>query len=127
MKQQQYPFKNLEDRLINFSISIMHLEKEIETTQSGLHLRNQLIRSGTSPALNYAEAQFTESKRDFIHKIKVVLKELCETRVCLKMIAKMMLCRNSEELVKIIRESNELVAIFVRSIKTAQTQHAQNK
>jgi four helix bundle protein len=105
----------------------MQLEKEIESTPSGLHLRNQLIRSGTSPALNYAEAQFAESKRDFIHKIKVVLKELCETRVCLKMIAKMMLCKNSEKLVRVIRESNELVAIFVRSIKTAQNHHSQNK
>jgi len=45
-----------------------------------------MIRSGTSPALNFGEAMAAESRNDFIHKLKIILKELRETFVCLKII-----------------------------------------
>ena len=77
---------NLEERLISFGVNIIVISNKIQRNYTGNHLRHQLIRSGTSPALNYAEARFAESKKDFVHKAKIVLKELQETRVCIMLI-----------------------------------------
>jgi len=76
----------LEERLINFSVLIIEIVNELESTKAGNHLSGQLVRSGTAPALNYGEAQSGESRRDFVHKIKIVLKELRETSICLEII-----------------------------------------
>jgi len=111
---------NLEELLINFSVSIIEFIDQIQNTKAGNHLSGQLLRSGTSPALNYGEAQSGESKKDFIHKIKVVLKELRETYVCLKIINKAKLHESEEKLKALLQENNELISIFVKSIKTAQ-------
>ncbi|MEZ4919853.1 MAG: four helix bundle protein [Saprospiraceae bacterium] len=83
-----------------------------------MHLASQIIRSATSPALNYGEAQAAESRDDFIHKMKICQKELRETHVALKLIAK----RNwfSEiKLASLISENNELISIFIASNKPA--------
>jgi len=80
--------QKLEDRLIDFAVLIIEIVNEMPNTKAGNHLSGQLVRSGTSPALNYGEAQSAESRKDFIHKIKVVLKELRESFVCLKIIYK---------------------------------------
>lgn len=70
---------DLEERLVNFATIIVEISEIIEKTFAGKNLANQMSRSGTSPALNYGEALAAESKKDFIHKIKLVLKELRET------------------------------------------------
>ena len=88
---------DLEDRLINFSVSIIELVNETPKTFTGIHLSKQLARSGTSVALNYGEAQASESKRDFIHKMKIVLKELRETFICLKILYKTKLFKNGNK------------------------------
>ena len=77
---------DLEERLIEFSVLIIEVVSEIPNSKSGNHLSGQLVRSGTSVSLNYGEAQSSESRKDFIHKMKVILKELRETFVCLKII-----------------------------------------
>ena len=77
---------DLEERLIEFSILIIQIVNETPSSKAGNHLAGQLVRSGTSIALNYGEAQSAESKKDFIHKMKVILKELRETFICLKII-----------------------------------------
>jgi four helix bundle protein len=74
---------DLEERLINFAVLVIEIANKMPNTRAGNHLSGQLIRSGTSPALNYGEAQSGESRKDFIHKIKVVLKELRESFICL--------------------------------------------
>ncbi|MCC7504754.1 MAG: four helix bundle protein [Saprospiraceae bacterium] len=79
---------------------------------------SQIIRSATSPALNYGEAQGAESKDDFIHKMKICLKELRETLICLKLIERRGWFEQGK-LSGLIRENNELVSIFVVSAKTA--------
>lgn len=111
---------NLEDRLIDFAVDIIHLSETLVNTKAGNHLSGQLLRSGTSPALNYGEAQSGESRKDFIHKIKVVLKELRETLICLKIIFRAKLYSEKVLIQKVLKESNELVSIFVKSIDTAQ-------
>ena len=79
---------DLEERLIDFAVRIIKLTEALPNTRSGNHIRGQVLRSGTSPAPNYAEAQSAESRSDFVHKIKIALKELRETKVWLRMIGK---------------------------------------
>lgn len=88
-------------------------------TKFANNLANQLVRSCTSPPLNYGETQGAESKKDFIHKMSVVLKELRESLICLKIIQRTKLLQSELTLEKAITECNELVAIFYRSIETA--------
>lgn len=79
---------DLEERLIDFAVMIIDLEEGLPSTKAANHLGGQLLRSGTSPALNYGEAQAAESKKDFVHKIKIVLKELRESHICIRIMEK---------------------------------------
>jgi four helix bundle protein len=111
---------DLEERLIDFAVQIIEIANEMPNTQTGTHLAGQIIRSGTSPALNYGEAQSAESRKDFIHKIKIILKELRETFVCLKIIHKAKLFKAKDKVKSALQENNELISIFVKSVATAQ-------
>ena len=112
--------QDLEERLINFAVLIIDLVESMPSSRSANHMGGQLLRSGTSPALNYGEAQSGESRNDFIHKIKIVLKELRESYVGLKIIYQSKLFASEEKILLALRESNELIAIFVKSVQTAQ-------
>jgi four helix bundle protein len=79
---------DLEDRLIDFAVGIISLAESLPKTRVGNHIAGQILRSGTSPAPNYGEAHSAESDQDFVHKMKICLKELRETRVWLIMIIK---------------------------------------
>lgn len=111
---------DLEDRLIKFSVCVMEIVNQVPKTLNGINLANQLSRSGTSVSLNYGEAQSAESRKDFIHKMKVVLKELRETKICLSLIVKSNLLETVQHLQNIESENNELISIFVKSIETAR-------
>ena len=111
--------KDLEERLINLAVQIIALVESMPNTKAANHLAGQLLRSGTSAALNYGEAQSGESRNDFIHKIKVVLKELRETLVCLKIIFRARLIDSEQKIQDVLKETDELVSIFVKSAKTA--------
>lgn len=120
MEKQQKHVKpqDLEERLIEFASRIIDMAEALPQSATAKHLGGQILRSGTSPALNYGEAQAAESRDDFVHKMKVCLKELRETHISLKLIAK----RNwfaEGKLGPLINENNELVSMFVASIKTA--------
>jgi four helix bundle protein len=111
---------DIENRLINFAGVIVDLAQSIQEIKALNHLAGQLIRSETSPALNYAEAISGESRKDFIHKIKIVLKELRESHFNLKIIIKTTLYKNEEKIIYALNECNELIAIFVSSVRTAE-------
>ncbi len=111
---------DLEDRLIDFAVQIIHLAESLPKTKVGKHIAGQLIRCGTSPAPNYGEAQSAESRSDFIHKMKISLKELRETRVWLIMIERAKLIKAVSKLESLVKENNELISIFVTSINTAK-------
>ncbi len=112
---------DLEERLINFSVSIINIAEMLPNTTIGSHISGQLIRCGTSPSSNYGEATSAESSKDFIHKVKIVLKELRETLVWLKIIhRKSLLIHKQNNLDAAINENNELISIFVTSSKTAE-------
>ncbi len=110
---------DLEDRLIKFSLMAIELAEKLPKSYAGQHFSKQLIRSGSSPAFQYAEAQAAESRKDFVHKLKIGLKELRETHVCLKMIDQKPLLEN-ETIEKAISECDQLIAIFTTSINTAR-------
>ena len=109
---------DLEDRLVDFAVSILNLAEKLPNTYAGKHLSQKIIRSGTAPALNYGEAQAAESRADFIHKMKIALKELRETYINLKIIYKKQYL-SSKDIKIIAQENNELISIFIASINTA--------
>ncbi|RIJ50057.1 four helix bundle protein [Maribellus luteus] len=111
---------DLEERLIKSTAMIIRLAETLPNSPVGSHMQNQIVRSGTSPALNYGEAQSAESKKDFIHKMSICLKELRETFVALKIIKYSGLTKTVDLLEECFIENNELISIFVKSIETAK-------
>jgi four helix bundle protein len=113
---------DLHERLIDFAVMIIEITDQLKSSKAGNHLSGQIVRSGTSPSLNYSEAQSAESRNDFIHKMSIVLKELRETHSCLKIIQRAKLYLKEDEIVAIaIKENNELISIFVKSIGTSKS------
>ena len=113
----------LETRLIEFASRIIDMAEKMPKSYAAKHLGSQIIRSATSPALNYGEAQGAESKEDFVHKMKICLKELRETLICLKLIDRRGWFGEGK-LSGLIKENNELISIFVASAKTATSNPA---
>ena len=111
---------DLEGRLIDFAVRIIEVGRSLPKTKVGNHIAGQLVRCGTSPGSNYGEAQGAESRSDFIHKMKVCLKELRETRVWLVMIVRAGLIKPASKLDSLTDENNQLISIFVKSIQTAR-------
>jgi four helix bundle protein len=111
---------DLEDRLINFAVLVIEIAETMPSSRAANHLGGQLLRSGTSAALNYGEALGGESRNDFVRKIKVALKELRETCNCLKIIEKAKLYTEETKMTSALTENNELISIFVKSALTAQ-------
>ena len=110
---------DLEDRLIKFACTCINICELLPNTKAGQNLEYQPSKSCTAPALIYGEAQAAESSADFIHKIKLVLKEIRETRVNLRIIIEKPFL-TSEKITLALKECNELMAIFLKSIETAK-------
>ncbi len=116
MPERKY---NLEDRLLDYSASIVRFVEKMPNTRAANHISGQLLRSGTSPLLNHREAQAAESPNDFVHKMKVCLKELRESQRSLRLIQKVPLTNDPADLDPLLQETDELTRIFVASIRTA--------
>jgi len=112
--------QEIEDRLIDFAVLVIDIVEDLPSSRAGNHIGGQLIRSGTSPAPNYGEARSAESRRDFIHKMKISLKELRETLIWLKVILRKKMAEGSI-MIAAIAECEELISIFVASTKTADS------
>jgi four helix bundle protein len=108
----------LDDRPIDFAVAVIDVVESLPGTKAGNHIAGQLVRSGTSPAPNYGEARSAESRRDFVHKMKISLKELRETMIWLKILSRKRFVAN-ESISKAVAECDELIAIFVSSTRTA--------
>jgi four helix bundle protein len=116
MEQRKF---NLEDRLIKFACICLEICDLLPNSRTGQNLEFQLSKSSTASALVYGEAQTAESRPDFIHKVKIVLKELRETKVNLRIIIeKPVLVEDKLHIA--LKEANELIAIFIKSIETAK-------
>lgn len=109
----------LEDRLLDFAARIGAVVDALPDTRLGRHVAGQLVRCGTSPAPNYAEACAAESRADFVHKLSIVLKELRESRVWLRLCVKSRLLP-AAKLNALIDEATQLMKIIAKSIVTAK-------
>ncbi|HIE98755.1 MAG: four helix bundle protein [Pirellulaceae bacterium] len=107
----------IEDRLIGFAVRVIKVADALPKSSVGKHIAGQLLRSGNSPAPNYAEARGAESNADFVHKLKIALKELNESCVWLKMICRAELMK-TELLNDLIDENQQLCRILNASVKT---------
>jgi four helix bundle protein len=115
---------DLEDRLLDYAAAIIRLVEELPKTRAGNHVAAQLLRSGTSPLPNHGEAESAESPADFVHKLKVCLKELRETKRWLRLVARIPALPSSA-VDPLLRETVELIRIFVASIRTAEKRSEQ--
>jgi four helix bundle protein len=111
---------DLEDRTIQFGSKLIRFVDRMPSTIAGKHLAGQLLRSGTAPALHYGEAQSAESRRDFIHKMKVALKELRESRANMRMIELSGMMPMDSDQRELFNECNELILILSRSVRTVE-------
>ena len=127
MNEQKNKIFDLEDRLIVFAVLIIEITESLYNTRAGNHISGQLVRSGTSPALQYGEAQGAESRNDFIYKLIISLKELRESLVSLKIIRRVPLIKKMDLVDKALIECNELISIFVKSIETAKRNNENRK
>lgn len=110
---------NLNSRLTDFAVRCIYVAESLPNSFAGNHLAGQLTRSGSAPALHYGEAQGAESTKDFIHKMKIALKELRETNNCLTIILKLN-WKLEVDVKSTYNESVELIRILFKSIRTAE-------
>ena len=122
MNERNY---DLDERLIDFAALIINVTETFPKTISGNYLAGQLLKSGTAPALLYGEAHASESRNDFIHKMKITLKQLRESHNSLRIIKK--LKWKPKECESMVNEVNQLISVFVKSIKTAQADNLQKE
>jgi four helix bundle protein len=114
------PKFDLEDRLLEFAVQVVDFTESLPNTRAANHIAGQLLRSGTSPYGNHGEGESAESRKDFIHKLSICLKELRETRRWLRLAARLKTFQRPANLTKCLNESEELIRIFVASIRTAE-------
>ena len=116
---------DLEDRLLEFAVAVVELTDDLPNTRAGNHISGQLLRCGTSPYGHHGEVKSAESRKDFIHKLKVCLKELRETRRWLRLVSRLKKMNRDPRLVACLAEAQELIRIFVASVRT--TERGRNK
>jgi len=111
--------------LIDYAVRVIRVIEALPDTPVGQHIKGQLLRSGTSPAANYGEARNAESTRDFIHKLRLVVKELNESRIWLLIIIRSKLM-NEERVSALLDESEQLCRIIGKSLQTARQRETNN-
>jgi len=113
------PKYDLEERLLNFTADVVRLADSLPNTKAGNHIAGQLLRCGTSPLANHGEVEAAESRKDFLHKLRICLKELRETWRWLRLIGRLELAESSE-LRASLAEVEELIRIFAASVRTTE-------
>jgi four helix bundle protein len=114
------PTYDLEDRLLKFAADIVELTEWLPNTRAGNHIAGQLLRCGTSSLSNHGEVEAAESRRDFIHKLRICLKELRETKRWLRLLSRAKNIGTPANFTSCLKEVEELIRIFVASIRTAE-------
>jgi four helix bundle protein len=119
-EEEEKPKYDLEERLLDFGAAMITLTRKLNGDYAERHVGNQLLRSGTAPLSHHGEAQAAESTADFIHKMRIALKELRESERWLKLIARAKLLPTNSDLPQLLNETDQLIRIFVSSIATAE-------
>ncbi len=117
---------DLEERMLAYAGRIVELVDELPNTRSANHIGGQLLRSGTSPYLHHGEVQAAESVNDFIHKLKVCLKELRESWRALRLLHRCRAVKEQSELESLIDETHQLIRIFFQSVRTTESRGEQS-
>ena len=110
---------DLEERLLNFTADVVRLADSLPSTKAGNHIAGQLLRCGTSPLANHGEVEAAESRKDFLHKLRICLKELRETWRWLRLIGRLELTQDDQLRTK-LTEAEELIRIFAASVRTTE-------
>jgi four helix bundle protein len=113
------PKYDLEERLLEFTANIVRLADSLPNTKAGNHIAGQLLRCGTSPLANHGEVEGAESRKDFLHKLRICLKELRETWRWLRLIGRLELSQGNQLRVA-LTEVEELIRIFAASVRTTE-------
>ena len=116
-KNPQY---GLEDRLLDFAVNVVELTESLPSTRAGNHIASQLLRCGTSPLSNHGEVEAAESRKDFLHKLGICLKELRETERWLRLVGRLKNLGQAENLAVCLNEVDQLIRIFAASVRTAK-------
>jgi four helix bundle protein len=111
---------DLEDRLVDFAVQVVELTESLPNTRAGNHIAGQLLRCGTSPLSNHGEVEAAESRKDFLHKLRICLKELRETKRWLRLVGRLKRLGELANLPACLNEVEELIRIFAASVKTVQ-------
>ncbi len=107
--------------MLDYSVRIIRLADALFPSRAGNHVAGQLLRSGTSPLPNHGEAESAESPADFLHKLRICLKELRESKRWLRLIHRAPLIDRPEKVEPLLAETEELIRIFVASIRTVES------
>jgi four helix bundle protein len=110
---------DLEERLLDFTADVVRLADSLPNTKAGNHISGQLLRCGTSPLANHGEVEAAESRKDFLHKLRICLKELRETWRWLRLIGRLELTQDAQ-LRMTLTEVEELIRIFAASVRTTE-------
>lgn len=111
---------DLEDRLLDFAVDVVELTESLPNTRAGNHVAGQLLRCGTSPLSNHGEVEAAESRKDVLHKLRICLKELRETKRWLRLVSRLKGLGDSATVPKCLNEVEELIRIFAASVRTAE-------
>jgi len=111
---------DLEDRLLDCAVSIIELTESFPNKRTGNHIAGQFLRFGTSPLSNHGEVEAAESRKDFIHKLRICLKELPETGRWLRLAGQLKRFGPIAALPACLSEVDELIRIFAASVRTAE-------
>jgi four helix bundle protein len=117
---------DLEERMLAYAGRIVELVDELPSTRAANHIAGQLLRSGTSPYLHHGEVQAAESVNDFIHKLKVCLKELRESWRALRLLQRCRAVKEKDAIESLIDETHQLIRIFYQSVRTTESRGEQS-
>ena len=108
----------LGDRMLDFAARVGKVVDALPNTRLGRHIAGQLVRCGTAAGPNYEEGCAAESRADFIHKLRICLKELRESRSWIRLIIKAELL-SDKKMILLLDECTQLCNIVGKSIVTA--------
>jgi len=111
--------EELSDRLLEFAARVGKVVDALPDTRLARHIAGQLVRCGTSPGPNYEEGCAAESRKDFVHKLSICLKELRECRFWIRLIMKTE-SLPAHKLRNLLDECSQLCSIIAQSILTAK-------
>ncbi|MFH1523068.1 MAG: four helix bundle protein [Patescibacteria group bacterium] len=117
-KNKDYDY-DLEERLAKFAERVIDTVKKLPKNCINIRLITQIVGSSGSSGANYCEACEAESKKDFKHKIRIVKKELRESKHWIRLIARAN-SRHKQECREIWQETHELLLIFAKILSSCK-------